>query len=113
MDEIFRDFLVTFIIVAAFFGIVYVFFMTRHRERLLLIERGLDMSNFPPNKNMRWVALKFGVLFIGIAIGILVGNVLSEYLDFNEVVSFLSMTFLFGGLGLVSYFFIESNYKKK
>lgn len=112
MDEIFRDFLVTFIIVAALFGIVYVYYLNRHRERVMMMERGLNLSELSLGKNSRWMALKFGILLTGLAIGILIGNLLYEYFGLTNIVSFLSMTLLFGGLGLILYFFIETKYKK-
>ncbi len=112
MDEIFRDFLVTFIIVAASFGIVYVYYLNRHRERLMMMERGLDLSELSSGKNARWKALKFGILLTGLSVGILIGNFLYERFGLTDVVSFLSMTLLFGGLGLILYFFIETKYKK-
>lgn len=111
MDEIFRDFLVTFTIAAAIFGIIYVYFLTRHRERMTMMERGIDLSGLLAAKK-GWTALKYGMLAIGIAVGILIGNILYEYYNFNTIVSFLSMTFLFGGISLVGYFLIETKYRK-
>lgn len=112
MDEIFRDFLVTFIIVAALFGIVYVYYLTRHRERVIMMERGLDLADLSSGKRSKWNALKFGILLAGLAIGILVGNILHEYFGLSDKVSFLSMILMFGGLGLIIYFLIETKYKK-
>lgn len=112
MDETFIDFLVTFIIVAALFGIVYVYYLNRHRERIMMMERGLDLSELSSRKSSRWIALKFGILLTGLAIGILIGNILYEYFGLTDIVSFLSMTLLFGGLGLIIYFLLETKYKK-
>ncbi|WP_271785090.1 DUF6249 domain-containing protein [Aquimarina algiphila] len=111
MDEIFRDFLVTFIIVAAIFGIVYVYFLTRHRERMKMMEQGIDLSEIISAKK-GWIALKYGMFGIGLAIGFLVGNVLYEYFNMNDIISFSSMSFLFGGISLVGYFLIETKYRK-
>ncbi len=111
MDEIFRDFLVTFIIVAAIFGIVYVYFLTRHRERMKMMEQGIDLSEITSAKK-GWIALKYGMFGIGLAIGFLVGNILYEYFDMNDIISFSSMSFLFGGISLVGYFLIETKYRK-
>lgn len=112
MDEIFRDFLVTFVIVAAVFGMVYVYYMTRHRERMSMMEKGLDLSQLASKNNARWASLKYGMLLIGIGIGTLFANILYKQYDLNNLVAFFSMTFLCGGLSLVAYFLIEGKYRK-
>ncbi len=112
MDEIFRDFLVTFIIVAAIFGIFYVYFMTRHREKLILLEKGMDASEFYAKKDSKWISLKYGMLLIGLSLGILIGNIVDSIFDLGNIICYLSMTFLFGGLNLILYFLIEKKYKK-
>jgi len=112
MDEIFRDFLVTFTIVAAVFGMVYMHYMTRHRERLAMMEKGLNPSELTAQKAARWTTLKYGMLLIGVAVGMLVGNWMYQSYDLSNIVSYLSMTLLFGGLSLVLYFIIEAKFKK-
>jgi divalent metal cation (Fe/Co/Zn/Cd) transporter len=96
--------------VAAFlgvFGIVYVFLMTRHRERIALIEKGADASIFTDKNQSYYPTLKFGMLFVGIALGILTGNWLDKTYDFSKGVAYLAMVFLFGGISLILNFLIE------
>lgn len=112
MDEIFRDFLVTFTIVVAIFGMVYVHYMTRHRERIAMMAKGLDFAELTSKKNARWTTLKYGMLLIGIAIGLLIGNAVYETYDLSNIIAYLSMTLLCGGLSLVFYFVLEGKYKK-
>lgn len=94
-------------IVGGVFGVAYVFLMTRHKERIALIEKGADASIFSENKVSALSTLKFGMLFVGIAIGILVGNVLYENLNLPEGVAYMSMIFMLGGISLIVNFFIE------
>lgn len=99
-----------FISIAAFlgiFGIVYVFLMTRHRERIALIEKGADASIFTDKNSSFSPTLKFGMLFVGIALGILTGNWLDNTYDFSQGVAYLAMVFLFGGVSLILNFLIE------
>lgn len=112
MDEIFRDFLVSVSAFAAIFGIIYIYYITRHRERMYVLEKGVETPEFLTKKNNQWSTLKYGILLIGIAIGILIGNVLYNHLGLGSFISYLSMVFLFGGLSLISYFLIEKKYKK-
>jgi len=49
-------------------------------------------------------------LLIGIAIGLFLGNVLSCTTELQQEVAYFSMVFIFGGLALVIFHFID---KKK
>ena len=96
--------------IAAFlgiFGIVYVFLMTRHRERIALIEKGADASIFTDKNQVYYPTLKFGMLFVGIALGILMGNWLDNTYDFSKGVAYMAMVFLFGGISLILNFLVE------
>ena len=106
-----QEVVITIVIFGALFGIAYVFLMTRHRERMTIMERGLDASVFATPKKYFSLTLKFGMLFVGIALGILAGHWLHQYYDLAEEVAFLSMVFLLGGLALIANFFIERKIK--
>lgn len=82
----------------AAFGIVFVFLMTRNKERMAMIEKGTYRPDQQPKSRS---GLKFGLIAIGVAIGILTGNFLSEYTVLGEESAYFSMIFLFGGLGFV------------
>ena len=104
---------------ATVFGIMYVFFSTRNKERMALIEKGADASLFNTGKADRktftwsWnkFTLKVGMLFMGIAVGIIMGAVLSNagVLDANAM--YPSMIFFFGGLSLVLFYVIDRKSK--
>lgn len=86
------------------FGILYVYLNTRHKERLTLIEKGADPALFQTKKGQSNVSMKFGMLFVGIALGILMGNILTETTSLKEEVAYISMIFLFAGISLVLYY---------
>lgn len=107
MDKVF----VVLGIVAGVFGTVYVIVMSRHRERIAMIEKGASASMFSTKSNS-YNTLKFGMLFVGIAVGLLLGNVLEDYYEMNDGVAYLSMIFLFGGISLIANFLLERNLVK-
>ena len=75
---------------AMLFGIMYLFYTTRNKERMALIEKGADASLFNTGKDDRssynWnkLTLKLGMLAMGIAIGIIVAAVMASAEVLNE-----------------------------
>lgn len=101
---------------AAFFGIMYIFYTTRHKERLALIEKGADASLFntgrePFRFSLGKFSLKLGMLAIGIALGIIMGAVMDKSGIFDEAVAYISMIFLFGGVSLILFFVADKKLK--
>jgi hypothetical protein len=103
---------------AAIFGIMYLYYTTRHKERLALIEKGADASLFNTGKEKRqfpfsWskFTLKTGMFFMGIALGVMAGAILSYSGVLNEGANYPSMIFFFGGLSLVLFYVIDRRLK--
>lgn len=96
---------------ATVFGIMYVYYTTRNKERLALIEKGADASLFKTGAESRFswgkLSLKIGMLAIGIALGILAGAILTNSGVLHEDINFSSMIFLFGGISLVLFYFVD------
>lgn len=106
------EILIPIVLFASIFGIAYVFLNTRNKERLSLIEKGADASLFATKKNHRSnLTLKFGMLAVGIGIGILIASLLESYTVLDEEVAYPSMIFLFGGMFLVANAMIEKKDK--
>ncbi|MFN8355129.1 MAG: DUF6249 domain-containing protein [Spirosomataceae bacterium] len=111
MDEILRDFLVSIAAIAAIFGILYVIFLTRHRERMALMEKGLSPRDFNNPNSILSATLRYGLLLIGIAIGIMLGNTVARLFDVPRQGAFIAMMFLFGGISLIVSYLIEKRAK--
>jgi ribose/xylose/arabinose/galactoside ABC-type transport system permease subunit len=79
-----------------------------------MIEKGADASMFVAKRNHNYsgYTLKFGMLAVGVAIGLLIGSIIAEMTNLPEEVAYFSMIFLFGGLALIINHFIEENKKK-
>ena len=93
------EILVPFIVFSAMFRSIFVYLTSRNRERLAMIEKGMDPRTFNPKFNR--LGIKVGLLAAGIAIGISMGQFLTHTTGMYMDLSMPSMIFLFGGLGLV------------
>jgi hypothetical protein len=96
---------------ALVFGMFYLYLTTRHKQRLALIEKGADASIFGMGNNGKsgkYWTIRTGLFFIGIGIGVLMGNVLANA-GLLEPVAYISMIFIFGGLGLLLFHMIFRN----
>jgi hypothetical protein len=102
---------------ATVFGIMYVFYTTRNKERLALIEKGADASLLNAGKDEKssfnWgkFTLKVGMLFMGVAVGIIVGAIMSQAGVLDEDANYPAMIFFFGGLSLVLFYVIDRKSK--
>ena len=99
---------------AVLFGVMYVYYTTRNRERMALIEKNADPSILKPGSNgsFKLFAIKFGMLLMGIGLGILSGSILNTTTVLGEEVAFFSMVFLFGGAGLFTSYFVGKKLQK-
>jgi hypothetical protein len=106
---------ITFIaLFAAVFGVLYIYFITRNKERMALIEKGADASLFTPKREsvrspLKWgkFTLKIGMLFMGVALGIMVGAIMTDVGILEPGANYPAMIFFFGGLSLVLYYLID------
>ncbi len=126
--------LTTGIVFAAIYGLFELF--VRRKERLAIIEKigeRVDMTDFGkklclPSYSLprfSFSSLKAGCLLMGIGFGVLVGFICDvvlaanrHSLDFRNEYAAISSAYdasvlLFGGLGLIVAFVIETNMKKK
>ncbi len=89
------------------FGIVYVIVTAQNRERMAMIEKGVDPKFFEsPKTSSKARALKWGLLLVGVGLGIfLAGICVSAGMD--EGAAYPGLICLFGGAGLLLAYRIE------
>jgi hypothetical protein len=93
---------------AMVFGIVYL----HKRERMAMIERGMDPRSYKP-RSQTYNTLKWGMLLIGAGLGLFLAYILdhtcfeSMNKDENNPAIYFALIALFGGLGLFISFLIE------
>ncbi len=97
------------IIFGAIFGVFYLYFSTRNKERLALIEKGADASIFIKGKThtapiWKVLILNLALLLMGIGIGIFIASILHYNLGVEEEVAFPGTIFLMAGVGLFAGF---------
>jgi len=106
--------LIPFAFFALVFGVVYITVTTRNKERLAMIEKGVnpEIFNSKPERDTGYGNFKFGLFLIGIALGIIAGYFLTEG-GMQETPAYFSMIFLFGGIGLVVSFLLQKKFIKE
>jgi len=92
---------------------LYFYLKTKHKERMTLIEKGIDMSQFYTRKKNGNGVLKYSLLFIGFSFGLFLGFILDTFTKVEKEVAYFSMIFLFGGISLLVYYFINSRQSNK
>ena len=96
-------------VLSIIFGFIYgvVQLSIQHKERKLLLEKGADPSIFQQPKAQKAASLRYGLLLIGVALGIFMGSTLARSENMPEEAAYFSMVFLFGGIALVVSYFLE------
>ena len=93
------------------FGISYLYFSTRHKERLALIEKDKDVSIFYSKRTSKtppiWkiIILNLSLILIGVGLGILMGNLLTR-MGLDDQTSYPASIFLMSGAGLLIGYFL-------
>jgi predicted outer membrane lipoprotein len=119
MDPIFVGILVPL----AFFGVVAAVllkhFETRHKERMAMIDKGVNPADFKSATPFRlWQGnvlsnLKWGLLFVFVGIGLLVGLQLENYYRFDEGSVIFGSILITGGLALIIFYLIAAKKLKE
>ena len=93
------------------FGITYLYFSTRNKERLALIDKGMDGSVFSQGRKhtqpfWKVLILNLALLLMGIGAGVMLGGILSDLGGVDEDIAMPGAIFLLAGTGLLIGFFI-------
>ncbi|WP_340063723.1 DUF6249 domain-containing protein [Ascidiimonas aurantiaca] len=97
------------------FGIFYLHYSTRNKERLALIEKGADASIFVSSRKRAtpsfWkiLILNLSLLLMGIGIGVFVGSIVHYGMGVDEEIAYPGTLFLMAGIGLFTGFKLSKN----
>ncbi|WP_298794771.1 DUF6249 domain-containing protein [uncultured Allomuricauda sp.] len=101
------------------FAITYLYFSTRNKERLALIEKGVDAGIFFKSKGeydiptWKIVLINFAVLLISVGVAIFLASALVNTFDLDEEVAYPGTIFLMAGIGLLVGFTMTKRLEKK
>ena len=100
--------LIPILAVAGFWGAiiiwVYMFFSSRHRERMALIDNRMDAKVFSQESN-RENSLKIGIVAIMAGIGVFIAYLLDKS-GLPGVVAYFTVILMFSGAGLVGFYYL-------
>jgi len=82
--------------------VAYLFFSSRHKVRMALIQHGQEASIFKEDKETN-SALKYGMMAVGTGLGLFTGGLL-ESMGMDEGPAYFGMMLIFGGAGLILYY---------
>ncbi|MDO1499961.1 hypothetical protein Q2T40_07440 [Winogradskyella maritima] len=115
MDE---DILIPISLFLAVFGIVYLYFSTRNKERLALIEKGADASIFMKGKQhtapiWKVLILNLALLLMSLGIGVFIASIMHYNLGVHDGIAFPGTLLLMAGIGLFVGFNMTKNLDKE
>ncbi|MCB0581806.1 MAG: hypothetical protein KDD10_21175 [Phaeodactylibacter sp.] len=107
--------LIPILAVAGFWGaiilFVYMFFSSRHRERMALINNRLDAKIFSKESD-RENSLKVGIVAIMAGIGVFIAYLLDKS-GLPGVVAYFTVILIFSGVGLVGFYYLVKGREKE
>ena len=92
--------------------IAYLFFNSRHKERMALIQHGQQADIFRMRKKGS-DGLKYGMLSLGIGLGLFLGSIIELFLDTDSPIPHFGMMLILGGIGLIVYYLILRKQEEK
>ena len=95
----------------AFFALYIIFYAIKSekKQKMAMIEKGMDPSLSGKKRETKRKPnhLKNGILLMGLALGILMGYLLTEVGNMIAWVAYPSMILIFGGVALIMNYYIE------
>ncbi len=103
-----EEFFVALVFITGF-ALIFGLFYLRNRENMALVEKGMNPREFT-NRPAPYRNLKWGLLMVGGGIGLFLAYLLSNnvlHMDNDNPVMYFSLVGIFGGLGLITSYWIE------
>ena len=110
--------LIVFIVFGSIFAVAYLYFSTRNKERLALIEKGAEASIFVKGKREHtapiWkvLILNLALVAMGVGLGIFLASLLDNYSTLDSDAVYPAIIFFMAGVGLFIGFNMTKNLEK-
>jgi hypothetical protein len=106
------------IIFGAIFGVFYLYFSTRNKERLALIEKGADASIFMKGRQhtapiWKVFILNLALLLMGVGVGVFMASLLDNYSTLDGDAIYPATIFFMVGAGLFIGYNMTKNIDKE
>ncbi len=111
--------LIVFIVFGSIFAVAYLYFSTRNKERLALIEKGAEASIFVKGKREHtapiWkvLILNLALVAMGVGLGIFLASLLDNYSTLDSDAIYPAIIFFMAGVGLFIGFNMTKNLDKE
>ncbi len=112
------EFLVPIFLFGGGAWVLIVYFNNRHKERMAMIDKGVSAADLRGTPMREWLranplsSLKWGLLAASVGLGLFVAEWLDRAFIMRDSVYFAT-TLVFGGIGLVIFYFIANAKMKK
>ncbi|MGI4020680.1 MAG: DUF6249 domain-containing protein [Janthinobacterium lividum] len=122
MDKQQLALLIPILVPLSFFALIFGIIYLRNKERMAMIERGMDpRTDLPKQRQVNPAfSLTFGLLLIGSGLGLFIAYIMDFFVFRDQGILdspaiYFALIAFFGGLGLLISYFIErkSNQKKE
>lgn len=95
---------------AAIFAIIYIVVSARNRERMAMIDKGVNPKDFLVQKKVSvYSVLKWALLLVGLGLGLFLASLFDTYTSIPQEPVYFACSLFFGGLGLTAAFIITKN----
>ncbi|MEM9680543.1 MAG: DUF6249 domain-containing protein [Bacteroidota bacterium] len=106
------------VIFGTIFAIAYLYYTTRNKERMALIEKGADASIFARGKShtapiWKVLILNLALLLMGIGIGVFIASLIDHYSTLDEDAIYPAVIFTMAGAGLFVGYTMTKNIDKE
>ncbi|MFC1538140.1 DUF6249 domain-containing protein [Candidatus Latescibacterota bacterium] len=108
MGNILQDLLpfAFFVLVAVF---IFMYVMSKQKERMALIDKGVDTSKIYSKEYNHQVHLRNGILLISMAFGLIIGYILTKITNIDTFIAYAASILLIEGIGFLLYYYKNKN----
>jgi len=106
--------LVAIFVPISMFAMIFGIFYLRSQERMGMIERGMDPRSSVAKPINHSYTLTSGLLLMGAGLGLFLADYIAyQHPESNSTATYMALSALFGGVGLLVAYFIEKKPVKK